>query len=114
MCLDIRNVTHYDHGVIKTFRDRETKAIFEGGLSAKDAKKARKRLPTQLWEKARAKLDEIDAATDPNQLATPSNHLEGLSGDRRGQYSIWINRQYRVCFAWHEGDAWDVEIVDYH
>jgi len=44
----------------------------------------------------------------------PANHLEKLSGDRDGQYSIRINDQYRVCFSWHEGDAYDVEIVDYH
>ena len=101
--------------MIRTFRDRETKAIFgDVGPSSKDAKKARKRLPIQLWRKARAKLDEIDAATDPRQLATPSNHLEALSGDREGQYSIWINRQYRVCFVWKDGDAWDVKVVDYH
>lgn len=101
--------------MIKSFRDRETKAIFEGGdADAKDAKRARKRLPTQHREKARAKLDEIDAATDPRQLDTPSNHLEKLSGDRDGQWSIWINRQYRVCFNWRDRDAWDVEIVDYH
>ena len=101
--------------VIRTFADHETQAIFEGkGATAKDAKRARRRLPTQLWRKARAKLDEIDAATAPGHLATPSNHLEALSGDREGRHSIWINRQYRICFAWRDGDAWDVEIVDYH
>lgn len=101
--------------MIRTFRDRETKAIFEGGrVSSKVAKRARKRLPTRLWKKARAKLDEIDAATQPRELATPSNHLETLVGSRAGQYSIWINRQYRVCFLWRDGDAWNVEIVDYH
>lgn len=101
--------------MIKTFRDRATRAIFEGGdASAKDAKKGRKRLPTRLWKKARAKLDEIDAATSPEQLATPSNRLERLSGDREGQYSIWINQQYRICFLWDDGDARAVEIVDYH
>lgn len=101
--------------MIRTFRDRATKAIFEGShASSKDAKKARKKLPTRLWKKARAKLDEIDAATSPEQLATPSNHLERLTGDRHGQYSIWINRQYRICFVWDDGDAWRVEIVDYH
>lgn len=101
--------------MIRSFRDRETRAIFEGsGTSRKDGKRARKRLPTQLWKKARAKLDEVDAATEPKQLATPSNHLEALYGDRESQYSIWINRQYRICFVWQDGDAWDVEIVDYH
>jgi proteic killer suppression protein len=59
-------------------------------------------------------VDEIDAAAAPDHLATPSNHLEALSGNRQGQYSIWINRQYRICFVWRDGDAWDVEIVDYH
>jgi proteic killer suppression protein len=44
----------------------------------------------------------------------PSNRLEALAGDREGQVSIRINRQWRICFRWHEGDAWDVEIVDYH
>lgn len=101
--------------MISTLRDRATRAIFEGsGASPKDAKKARRRLPTQLWRKARAKLDEIDAATEPEQLATPSNHLELLSGDREGQHSIWINRQYRICFVWDDGDARAVEIVDDH
>jgi len=101
--------------VIRTFRDRETKAIFEGGsASPRDAKRARRRLPTQLWRRARAKLDQVDAAMEPGHLNTPSNHLEKLSGDRAGQWSIWINAQYRVCFTWSDGDAWDVEIVDYH
>ena len=101
--------------MIRSFRDRETQAVFEGdSASGKEAKRARKRLPTQLWKRARAKLDEIDAAGDPRHLSTPSNHLEKLSGDRNGQHSIWINDQYRICFVWSEGDAWDVEIVDYH
>jgi len=101
--------------VIRSFRDRETKAIFEGGgVVAKDAKRARRRLPTQLWRRARAKLDEIDAVDDPSQLDTPSNHLEKLAGDRDGQWSIWISRQYRVCFEWQDGDAWEVEVADNH
>ena len=92
--------------MIRSFRNRETKAIFEGGAtSTKDAKRVRKRLPTQLWERARAKMDQIDAATEPRQLSTPSNHLEVLAGDRKGQYSIRIDRQYRVCFVWQDGDA---------
>ena len=96
--------------MIRTFRDRDTRSIFEGA----DTKGARRRLPTQLWTKARAKLDEIDAASDTSQLATPSNRLHALSGDRAGQYSIRVNQQYRVCFEWKEGDAWEVEITDYH
>lgn len=101
--------------MIRSFRDRETKAVFEGGnADPKNAKRARRRLPTQLWKRARAKLDQIDAATDPAQLSTPSNRLEKLSGDRAGQWSIRINRQYRACFEWKDGDAWNVEVVDYH
>lgn len=101
--------------MIREFRDVETKVIFEGGdASAKDLKKARKRLPTHLWEKARIKLDELDATTDLRQLRTPSNRLESLSGDRRGQRSIRINDRYRVCFVWRDGDSWNVEITDYH
>jgi len=101
--------------VIRTFRDRETRAIFEGGeLDRGDAKRARRRLPTELWNRARAKLDQIDAATTLRALRTPSNRLEKLAGDRDGEFSIRINRQYRLCFRWRDGDAFDVEIVDYH
>lgn len=96
--------------MIQSFRDRETRAIFEG----EDTKGARRRLPTQLWKKARAKLDQIDAATEPRQLATPSNRLHALGGDWDGQSAIRIDPQYRICFEWREGDAWNVEITDYH
>lgn len=71
-------------------------------------------LPLELWKRARAKLDEIDAATAPGQLATPSNKLHRLRGDRSGQHAIRINKQYRICSEWREGDAWNVEITDYH
>ena len=101
--------------MIKSFRDRETKTIFEGEeADAKEAKRARKRLPTNFWKRARAKLDQIDAAGRVTDLQTPSNHLEKLSGDREGQHSIRINRQYRICFRWSDADAENVEIVDYH
>jgi len=101
--------------VIRSFRDRATKVIFEcEDPEPKYAKRARNRLPARPWPRARAKLDQIDAVTEPRQLATPSNRLEILSGDRKGQHSIRIDRQYRICFVWRDGDAWDVEIVDYH
>ena len=101
--------------MIKSFRDRETRTIFEGEeVDPKEAKRARKRLPTNLWKRARAKLDQIDGAGKVTDLQTPSNHLETLEGDREGQHSIWINTQYRICFRWSDGDAEDVEIVDYH
>ena len=83
-------------------------------MDSKLAKRARRRLPTRLWRKARAKLDQIDVATGLGQLATPSNRLEALAGDREGQHSIRIDRQYRICFVWSDADAWDVEVVDYH
>ncbi len=61
------------------------------------------------------KLRQLDAATDLGDLASPpGNHLEALKGDRRGQHSIRINDQWRICFVWRDGDAFDVEIVDYH
>lgn len=50
----------------------------------------------------------------PGQLATPSNELHRLRGDRSGQHAIRINKQYRICFEWREGHAWNVEIADYH
>ncbi|MDX1579825.1 MAG: type II toxin-antitoxin system RelE/ParE family toxin [Gemmatimonadota bacterium] len=101
--------------MISTFADRETRAIFEGGdLGPKLAKRARRRLPVELWRRARAKLDQLDAAAALGQLVTPSNRLEALVGDRAGQYSIRIDRQHRICFVWRDGDARDVEIVDYH
>lgn len=97
--------------MIQSFRDRQTRALFEG----EDTQGARRRLPTRLWKKARAKLDQIDAATEPRQLATPSNRLHALSGDRKGQFAIRIDPQYGICFEWRDGDAWDVEITtDYH
>lgn len=61
------------------------------------------------------KLEQIDVVDDPNELRVPpGNKLEKLSGDRAGQHSIRINRRYRVCFIWENGDAYEVEIVDYH
>jgi proteic killer suppression protein len=64
---------------------------------------------------AQRKLRQLDIASELRDLASPpGNHLEPLKGDRRGQYSIRINDRWRVCFVWRGGDAYDVEIVDYH
>ena len=64
---------------------------------------------------ARLKLDRLEAATSLGDLAAlPGNRFEALLGDRKGQYSIRINDQYRICFSWQDGDAYEVEIVDYH
>jgi proteic killer suppression protein len=93
--------------VIKSFGDKRTAAIF-AGYAVRD-------LPLQIQGRVRAKLLAIDAAKQLNDLRVPpGNRLEGLHGDRQGQHSIRINDQWRVCFVWRNGEAWDVEIVDYH
>ena len=93
--------------MIKSFADKRTAAIFSGY--------AVKGLPPQIQKRARAKLMAVDAAAQLDDLRVPpGNRLEALRGDRAGQHSIRINNQWRVCFAWRDDDAWDVEIVDYH
>ncbi len=93
--------------MIKTFRDKETEKIFCRAFSRK--------LPHDTQKVAMRKLWMLDASTNLNSLQIPpSNHLEALHGDREGQYSIRINKQWRICFTWHEGDAYNVEIVNYH
>jgi len=68
-----------------------------------------------MQRNALKKLWMLDAAPDINSLRIPpSNHLEALKGERKGQHSIRINKQWRICFVWQDGDAFDVEIVDYH
>ena len=72
-------------------------------------------MPQALQRIGMRKLWVLDAATHLNELRVPpSNHLEVLRGKRKGQHSIRINRQWRICFQWRSGDAYDVEIVDYH
>ncbi|HEY9058503.1 MAG TPA: type II toxin-antitoxin system RelE/ParE family toxin [Aurantimonas sp.] len=93
--------------MIKSTRDKRVADIRTGRIS--------KGFPADLVARAQRRLAQIDAATGLNDLAVPpSNRLEALSGDRRGQHSIRINRQWRICFVWADGDAYDVEIVDYH
>jgi proteic killer suppression protein len=93
--------------VIKSFADKETERLFRGRKS--------KAVPTELRERALSKLLVLNAATNVEDLrAPPSNRLEKLRGDREGQWSIRVNRQYRVCFSWIGADAHDVEITDYH
>lgn len=92
--------------MIRTFRDREAEALVEGRHSRRLANVARV---------AQRKLQQLNAASQLGDLAVfPGNRLEALSGDRRGQHSIRVNDQYRICFVWRDGDAYDVEIVDYH
>jgi len=93
--------------MIKSFADKRTAAIF-AGYSVKG-------LPAQIQKRARAKLMAIDAAAQLDDLRIPpGNRLEALQGDRKGQHSIRINNQWRICFVWQDDDAWDAEIVDYH
>jgi proteic killer suppression protein len=91
--------------VVKSFADKRTAAIFMG-CSVRD-------LPQQIQRRARAKLLVIDAALLLDDLRVPpGNRLEALRGRRRGQFSIRINDQWRICFVWHDNAAWKVEIVD--
>lgn len=93
--------------MICSFRDHETRRFWEGV--------ATRRIPTDIRRAAQRKLEMIDAAFRLDDLILPpGNRLEALSGDRKGQHSIRINQQWRVCFRWVEGDAEDVEICDYH
>ena len=72
-------------------------------------------MSVELARAARRKLVMLDRSVDVNDLRTPSgNRLEALGGDRAGQFSIRINQQWRICFVWRDGDAFEVEIVDYH
>ena len=93
--------------MIKSFRDKESEKIFGRQLSGK--------LPQNIQRVARKKLVILDAAIELHDLRIPpGNRLEALKGDRKGQHSIRINDQWRVCFVWSDGDAYDVEITDYH
>ncbi|HNV69621.1 MAG TPA: type II toxin-antitoxin system RelE/ParE family toxin [Candidatus Ozemobacteraceae bacterium] len=93
--------------MIKSFRCKETERLFHREVA--------RRLPSEIIESARMKLEMLDAAEVIEDLRIPpSNHLEKLSGNRAGQYSIRINRQWRVCFRWQSGNAFDVDVADYH
>ena len=93
--------------MIQSFRDRETERVFRGEPSRRFAR------PVQRV--AQRKLVILDAATELNDLKVPpGNRLEKLVGRRKGQWSIRVNDQWRVCFRWANGEAHDVEIVDYH
>lgn len=93
--------------MIKSFKSKETEKIFNLEYSLK--------LPAAIQRTALRKLLMIDAAQIINDLRVPpANHLERLKGKLIGRYSIRINEQWRICFKWHQGDAYDVEIIDYH
>ncbi len=93
--------------MIKSFASKETEKLFKRELSRK--------IPKTIQQIARRKLEILDAAEVLQDLRIPpSNHLEKLTGKRKGQHSIRINIQWRICFEWRKGDACSVEIVDYH
>ena len=93
--------------MIRQFKDKEARKIWEGTISRK--------LPMDIQVVARRKLRMLNNARYLNDLnVPPANRLEALKGARKGQYSIRINDQWRICFVWSNGNADDVEIVDYH
>jgi proteic killer suppression protein len=93
--------------MIKSFKSKETEKIFNQEYSLK--------FPSDIQRTALRKLLMIHAAIAINDLRIPpANHLEQLKGIRRGQHSIRINDQWRICFVWQTGDAYEVEIEDYH
>ena len=93
--------------MIQSFKDRETEGIFNRRLS--------RRLPGDIQQRALRKLRMLHNAKAIDDLrAPPANRLEKLAGSREGIYSIRINDQWRICFAWLDGHAFAVEIVDYH
>jgi len=107
LTLDVNNEVRYYLVMIKTFRDKETEKIFNRHFS--------KKFPPDIQHQARRKLVMLDAAPELNALRIPpGNRLEALKGNRKGQHSIRINDQWRVCFKWKEGNSYDVEITDYH
>jgi toxin HigB-1 len=96
--------------VIASFADGATEDVFDG----RDTRRARG-CPVELWRIARRKLDQLNRASDLRDLAVPpGNRLERLKGDRLGHHSVRINERYRLCFTWKDGDAFEVEITDYH
>jgi len=93
--------------MIRSFRDQETERVFR--------REGSRRLPPALLRHAQRKLAILDGAETLQDLRVPpGNRLERLKGNREGRYSIRINDQWRVCFKWSEGNADEVEIVDYH
>ncbi|MES0491574.1 MAG: type II toxin-antitoxin system RelE/ParE family toxin [Leptospirales bacterium] len=93
--------------MIKNFSDQEIQKIWNGTIS--------KKLPINIQNVARRKLRMINRAQNINDLRVPpGNRLEALSHNRKGQYSIRVNNQWRICFTWNDNDAYNVEMVDYH
>jgi proteic killer suppression protein len=97
--------------VTQSFKNAGSEDIFNG----ENTQAARKACPQSLWRVAARKLDLLDSVVSLDELRVPpGNRLETLTGDRKGQHSIRINDQYRICFVWTSMGPDEVEIVDYH
>jgi toxin HigB-1 len=97
--------------MIRSFKNRAAEDVFNG----KASKAAMRACPKNMWKVATRKLDQLDSVLALEELRVPpGNKLESLSGDRKGQFSIRINDQFRICFRWTETGPMDVEITDYH
>lgn len=99
----------YTRAVIKSFKDKETQRLFTGRKS--------KAVSAQARERAISKLAQLDQAKSVEEMRVPpGNKLHKLGGDREGQWAVWIDQQYRICFRFDDeaGDAYDVEAADYH
>ncbi len=97
--------------MIRSFADAASDDLFNGI----DSRRARQRCPHTLWAVLARKLTQLNRVRDLHELAVPpGNRLEALKGTQRGQHSIRINDQFRICFRWEDGYADDVEVTDYH
>ena len=105
--LDVRRYSNYSNDEIKTFKCKETEKIFNRSFL--------KKFPQNIQRVALRKLRMLNRAAMLNDLKIPpANRLEALHGERKGQYSIRINDQWRICFRWKNGEVSNVEIADYH
>jgi len=105
--IDNCHVTDYNIPMIKTFADKETQQLYVKGKC--------RRLPSDLFKRVTRRLEYINLTTTLKDLRVPpSNRLHALKGDREGQFAISINDQWRICFRFIDGDAYDVKITDYH
>ncbi len=105
--IDARHVTRYVPDVIKSFANRTTEELFRTGAARK--------VPAEIARRALRKLEAVHAASQVTDLRVPpGNRLHALKGDRAGQHSIAVNDQWRICFRFDDGDAYEVEFCDYH